>query len=106
MQIKLFAIPATTDNALEEEINRFLRGNRVTEFIHEFIAEKGLWCFCVKYMEVGNIKKGYSKRNQVDYKNILSKEAFIQFVKLRKARKRISQENQGKNSSDLCFGQI
>lgn len=93
MQIKLFAIPVYTDNALEEEMNRFLRGHRVIEVIHEFISEKGLWCFCVKYVEGADFRKGYAKNNQMDYKDILSNEAFTQFVKLRKARKRIAEED-------------
>ena len=93
MRVKLFAIPATTDNALEEEMNRFLRGHRVIEVLHKFNQEKSLWCFCVKYMDKEGFKKGKSDNRRVDYKNILKPEDFSQFVKLRKVRKSIAEED-------------
>ncbi len=93
MQFKFFAIPATQDNVLEGEMNRFLRSNRVLEVYHEFMEDKAVWCFCVKYMEGDAYKKGPSHHRRVDYKNILSEESFARFVTLRKARKNIAEED-------------
>lgn len=94
MQIKLFTIPITDNGRFLEEMNRFLRANKILEVENQLVSnEKGAsWCFCVKYLpavpafrKADNIKK--------DYKNELSEEVFKVFSTLREVRKKIATED-------------
>ena len=97
MQIKLFTIPVADAMAIEDEVNRFLRGKRVIELHHEFVHDGGnsCWCFLIKYLE-GEAKDQASKgrtRERKDYKDILSPETFARFVRLRAIRKQLAEED-------------
>ncbi|MBN1338815.1 MAG: HRDC domain-containing protein, partial [Bacteroidales bacterium] len=74
-----------------EEMNRFLRANKILEVENQLVSNErgGAWCFCVKYLptapafqKTDNIKK--------DYKNELSENVFKVFSKLREVRKKIA----------------
>ncbi|MDF1591101.1 MAG: HRDC domain-containing protein [Desulfobacterales bacterium] len=73
-------------------MNRFLRSARVLTVHREFVdqGDNSFWCLAVEYLggspeqESG---KGVKKRNQIDYKEVLSPEDFALFVRLREWRK-------------------
>lgn len=93
MQIKTFFLPLFPQKEAEDELNRFLRGNKVLTIEKEFCSEPAGWCFCVSYLggASGREKKSTgSRKEKVDYREVLSAEHFLIFTKLRKVRKAIS----------------
>ena len=93
MQIKLFTIPVTDSGAFVEEMNRFLRANKILEVENHLAhhATGAFWCFCVKYIESAFVNQGNDK-GKIDYKNELDEATFGVFSKLREARKQIATE--------------
>ena len=95
MEIKIFSIPIYGGEALNEELNRFLRGHKVIKVEQQLVQENGVasWTFCVRYV-TGSTEKSRSdsKKQRKDYKEILSAEAFAQFAILRRVRLRIAKE--------------
>jgi hypothetical protein len=68
MQIKLFTIPIWNNGSSLEEMNRFLRANKILEVENHMVSNEGgaSWCFCVKYLPSAqpfqthkNVKKDY-----------------------------------------------
>ncbi len=94
MQIKLFTIPITDSGAFLEEMNRFLRANKVLEVENQFVSnERGAsWCFCVKYL---SSVPAFQKNENIkkDFKNELSEDVFKVFSNLREVRKQIATED-------------
>jgi superfamily II DNA helicase RecQ len=91
MQIKLFTIPVGDGGTALDEMNRFLRGNKILEIRDELINnEKGAyWCFCVRYIEK-SFQETSLEKTRVDYKQILDEATFSKFAKLREIRKKIA----------------
>jgi superfamily II DNA helicase RecQ len=91
MQIKLFTIPITDTGAFLEEMNTFLRSNKILEIENQFIRnENGAsWCFCIKYLKH---TKTYttSQKPKIDYKQVLDEATFKKFSILRAIRKKIA----------------
>ena len=94
MQIKLFTIPISDTGIFTDELNRFLRANKILEVENQLISnEKGAaWCFCVKFIETTYTTKS-AEHNKTDYKNELDEETFAIFSKLREARKKLAIED-------------
>ncbi len=91
MQIKLFTIPIDDSGAALDEMNRFLKGNKILEVQNQLISNENgaYWCFCVRYIEKGFSQAIYSK-TKVDYKQILDEETFQKFSRLRAIRKKVA----------------
>ncbi len=94
MQIKLFAIPVNDTGIFTEEMNRFLRANKILEVENHLISNDNgaVWCFCVKYIE-GAWSNKPADRSRTDYKNELDEETFEVFSRLRAARKKLAAED-------------
>jgi superfamily II DNA helicase RecQ len=94
MQIKLFTIPVSDAGVFQEELNRFLRTNKVLEVENQLISnERGAsWCFCVKYVGSDNQFPHY-ERGKPDYKTILDEATFKIFERLRDIRKILGAED-------------
>ncbi|MCX6278124.1 MAG: HRDC domain-containing protein [Bacteroidetes bacterium] len=94
MQLKLFTIPVTDTGAFTEELNRFLRANKILEVENHLISNEhgASWCFCVKYIESGWTPHP-GDRPKTDYKTELDAETFEVFSKLREARKQLALED-------------
>lgn len=94
MQIKLFTIPVSDNGTFSEELNRFLRSQKILEVENHLVSnEKGaFWCFCLKY--IGS-PVTYQKKEEVkkDYKNELDEATFKVFSKLREVRKILAAED-------------
>lgn len=100
MQIKLFSLPAFPGNECTEEINRFLRSNKILEIKKEFVnGESGqYWAFCVTYLPVAPVNTAQTsfageKKEKKDYRSMLSELEFERFSLLRKIRKQISEDD-------------
>lgn len=97
MQIKVFSIPAFGDARAEDELNAFLRGQRVLDVTQELVSDGSgaYWAFCVRYLEygAGEGRKGRGARKErIDYKEVLSEDAFRIFAALRNRRKQLAAE--------------
>lgn len=93
MQIKLFTIPVGDSGGALQEMNAFLRGNKILEVENQFIGNDNgaCWCFCVRYIERAHPELGGEKDGKkVDYKKVLDETTFGKFSKLREIRKKVA----------------
>jgi len=96
MQIKIFTVPIHDDGSALEEMNRFLRGQRVLE-VEQYFRDHptgAAWCFCVQYVAgSSNSGAGANRRREkkVDYKEILDEATFNRFSQMRVIRKQIAE---------------
>lgn len=90
MQIKIFTIPMFGGEAANDEMNVFIRSNKVINVERHFFTtqETGYWCFCVNYVEntASNTFVPQGKQ-KVDYKEVLDEKTFAVFSRLREIRK-------------------
>lgn len=95
MQFKLFTIPTGDNGSALQEMNAFLRGNKVLEVENHLVSNEhgASWCFCVRYIERPYPEAGGTKGGgKVDYKKVLDEATFQKFSKLRETRKRVAAE--------------
>ena len=93
MHIKIFTIPITDDGTAQEEMNRFLRMQKVLKIEQQFYtAPSGAsWCFCVTYISTSSETSfGFKGNKKVDYKNVLNEDEFKRFLLLRELRKEMA----------------
>ena len=77
-----------------EEMNRFLRTNKILEVHDQLISNENgaYWCFCVRYIERTLSPAGNDKR-KVDYRKVLDDETFKKFSLLREIRKKVAADD-------------
>ncbi len=98
IQYKFFTIPVNDADTSESEMNRFMRSQRTLAVHREFVsnAENSFWAIAVEYLSNGGVAAENAnkdkKRARIDYKEILSPEDFVQFVKLREWRKVVAEK--------------
>ena len=94
MQIKLFTIPCSESNELNEELNRFLRGNKIVNIEKQFyvLNYEAYWSFCITYLP-NQSTPTQEKKEKVDYKEILDEKSFARFTRLRSLRKVLSEKD-------------
>ena len=82
-----------------EEMNHFLRANKVIEVKKELAQLDGnsCWTFCITYQQDIHAADGFTARQgnggKVDYKEVLEPEAFERFSALRKIRKQVAESD-------------
>jgi len=86
MQIKFFTVPITAVADYNEEINAFLRGNKITDLERQLIQTPAgvYWCLFISYVEMSMADK--SVKEKIDYMQVLPPEEFARFSVLRKIR--------------------
>jgi len=91
MQIKIFNIPIPDGDAMTEEMNAFLRANRILQTEHHIVqsGQSAFWSFYIKYMDG---KAPISSKNKVDYKEVLDEISFQRFARMREIRKHLAKE--------------
>ena len=97
MQIKIFTLPVVRGELEQEEMNKFLRGNRVVSIDKHFCQTEGMvcWTFCVLVAE-GNLPVTpytVERKEKVDYKEVLDEKSFAVFTELRMIRKQLANED-------------
>ncbi|KAA6303495.1 MAG: ATP-dependent DNA helicase RecQ [Candidatus Ordinivivax streblomastigis] len=97
MQYKIFTI-SIFDEDKTEEMNRFLRGNKVVNVEKQCIASLphgAFWSFCIHYIGAENKsdRPFGEQKPKVDYKAVLDEAAFAKFSKLREFRKQIADKD-------------
>ena len=95
MQIKLFTIPTLESESANEEMNKFLRSHQVIGLQQEFVPDKNgaYWCFSIKYIQGENTNSFPSKKEKIDYREVLDQSTFKIFSKLRECRKEIAKND-------------
>ena len=95
MQIKVSSVPVVGGEAENDELNAFLRGNKILQVEQQLVsgAEGTYWSFCIRYIEKSSGLSKTKKRGRKDYKKELSPIAFERFSVLRKIRKDIAEED-------------
>ena len=95
MQIKIFSIPIGGDDVVMEEMNHFLRANKIIDVTKSLgtLGSNSCWTFCVTYLpdnrpEEPTYRHGSSEK--VDYKEVLEPVVFERFSALRKVRKQVA----------------
>lgn len=93
MQIKLFIVPVGDSGRALQEMNLFLRSNKILEVENQFIGNKNgaCWHFCVRYVEKASFEEERGS-NKVDYRKVLDEPTFAKFSKLREIRKKAALE--------------
>ena len=98
MQVKLFTIPLFGSEEAVEEMNKFLRGNKVVDITKSLVQQGDVayWSFCVTYL-LGvppKVQQPQGERKEkVDYRNVLDGHTFARFAVLRTIRKRLAEED-------------
>ncbi len=99
MQVRFFQIPTTGCEAVEAEMNAFLRSHRILKVDRELVQRESApcWAVCVEYMD-GIVASGSGGRGsqrtddrRVDYKAVLSEGDFVVFSMLRDLRKTLAE---------------
>jgi len=96
MAYRFFMIPAGIPGAAEDELNRFLRGQRVVAIERQFTQVGGapVWCLAIEYVEAATTSvpgEVRAKRDRIDYKDVLSPEDFARYSRLRDLRKELAE---------------
>ncbi|MBE6304390.1 MAG: helicase [Bacteroidales bacterium] len=96
MQIQIFSIPILGGEEMMQELNRFLRANRVSD-IQKSITETGgtsYWTFCITYLPQTGVKaiESETRKGKIDYREVLDEPIFARFCEFRKVRKQIAEE--------------
>ena len=91
MQIKLFTIPIGDSGTALDEMNRFLKINKILEVQNQLISNENgaYWCFCVRYIEK-TFEPTSDNAAKVDYKQVLDEATFVKFSKLREISKKVA----------------
>jgi superfamily II DNA helicase RecQ len=91
MQIKIFSIPIIGGQAVNEDMNAFLRSKKIIQTEQRLVGDGdgALWSFCIKYVEDYSpfVKGGKEK---VDYREVLDAACFERFSKFREIRKKLA----------------
>jgi superfamily II DNA helicase RecQ len=95
MQIKIFTIPLSGGEALENELNAFLRGHKILQVEQQLVSQPSgsYWTFCVQYIDGKPGRSDERRTIKKDYKTELTEEAFARFAELRKVRKALAEED-------------
>ena len=92
MKHKFFTIPIFNSEPAESDLNQFCGRHRIVDIDKHYDAGNSAWVFCVTWLSVEGALTPASKSSidikkpKVDYKEILSSEAFEQFCQLRNIR--------------------
>jgi hypothetical protein len=78
MQIKIFSIPLLGGEAVNEEMNVFLRSKKIVQVEEKLVGKgkKALWTFCIKYTD----DESGRQRDRIDYREVLDEGAFRRFA--------------------------
>lgn len=96
VQYKIISVPIIGTEREENELNAFLRTNKIVHVEKQFIAEgrSSFWTFCISYIaqSTSQLQTVSSKKEKVDYKNVLDESSFLRFTKYREIRKKLAKD--------------
>ena len=96
MQVKLFTIPLLDNETELNEMNGFLRAQKVLTIDKQFVSvgENAYWSFCITYLQLSKqstMAQNAQRQNKIDYKEVLDVATFAVFSTLRTIRKQIAE---------------
>jgi superfamily II DNA helicase RecQ len=93
MKIVFFTIPVQNPEA-SSELNAFLASHRIVRVDRQFVPDgaNSAWSIAVTCTEGGTPAVPAERRGKIDYREVLSPEAFALFAKLRTLRKELSEK--------------
>ncbi|MCC7503710.1 MAG: HRDC domain-containing protein [Saprospiraceae bacterium] len=94
MQVKIIAVPAMGGEAMNEQLNVFLRSKKILQVERRLVTPSdggAYWSFCIHYTEDYSPVK---MKERVDYKAILDESAFERFSRFREIRKEVASREQ------------
>lgn len=95
MQIKIYTIPLFGNEDAVEEMNKFLRGNKVVDITKSLVQQGDVayWSFCVTYLlgAPPKMQQPNERKEKTDYKQILGEAEFARFALLRTIRKQLAE---------------
>ncbi len=93
MQIKLYTVPLFGGEQIMEEMNRFLRGNKVVDITKQLIThgDVSFWSFCIVHLQNNAPQQQPDQKQKVDYKTVLTAEEFARFQRMREIRKALAE---------------
>lgn len=92
MQIKVFSIPVIGGEALNDDLNSFLRSKKIVQVEQQLVqqGQTACWSFCIRYTE--DYSPFNKSKEKPDYKEVLGEVAFKRFLDLREIRKKLAKE--------------
>jgi len=99
MAYRIFTVPIQSSEAVEAELNLFLRTHRVLAVVPQFVdcGPQSSWSFCVDYREGAAPSAGSAARSagsskpRIDYREVLPADQFALYAQLRDLRKDLAQ---------------
>ena len=69
MQVKIFTIPLLAGETLTEEMNHFLRSQRVIDIDKQVVMQNNVafWSFCITYLPIGSASSGERREKELDH---------------------------------------
>jgi len=96
MKYRFFSVLASMPAEEEEAVNRFCAEHRVISVDKQLIqaGERSFWALCICYMDkqAGPMS---TRKNRVDYREVLNDKEFSLFAKLRDLRKTLAEQEGG-----------
>lgn len=94
MRMDFFCIPVRDGAEETSALNALLNSARVLSVDREFVADgaNSFWSICVQHQTTNQRGSVTGRKQQVDYRDVLSPEDFAVFVRLRELRKQIATE--------------
>ena len=95
MQIQLFTIQAIESREQINELNAFLRSHKIIDMEKQFVTNgnSSFWSFCVRYTLGSTPMTFQTRKEKIDYKEVLSEEHFMIFSRLRQIRKQLAESD-------------
>jgi superfamily II DNA helicase RecQ len=94
MQIKIFSIPLMGGDAIEQDMNRFLRAHKILKVDSKLANKKrdAVWTFEIRYVEGTETLSDGGSATKKDYRLLLDEPTFAIFSALREIRKKIAEK--------------
>lgn len=94
MKYAIFTIPALHPAESMAELNRFLATHKTATVEKEFfsVGQSAYWSFIVCYLDNADMQATTNRKNTIDYREVLSKEEFSRFTRLRELRNKLAKE--------------
>jgi superfamily II DNA helicase RecQ len=93
MKVKVFSIPAVGDEYAEECVNEFLARHRIAQIDRQLVNDGAgsYWTVCVGYWQPDAATTSRTKKNRVDYREVLDEPRFREYAALRDWRKKVAE---------------
>lgn len=93
MQIKTFSVPVFGNSAIEEEVNRFLRGHRILQVERHFCPDNGgYWAIFIEFADYAPDSAPANRKDKADATKDLNGDEKQRFEYFRKVRREIAQQ--------------